>query len=156
MLFTTTEHIWFPKIKTGFRNSVGRAVLPYDEHYRKGRPAQLCGFDDVRFTYRIPEQENIWNAYRRISRRLLTIVDVPFKMDAEGCNVGAIPVDPKEIEGCAYTNPRNPTVAKLFRLADMAENVGFGLNTLRSWQSITGRKMDIERNLTATTVSFDL
>ena len=43
---------------------------------------------DLRFTYRIPEQENIWNAYRIISRRLLTIVDVPFKMDAEGRNVG--------------------------------------------------------------------
>lgn len=153
---------------------------------------------DLRFTYRIPEQENIWNAYRIISRRLLTIVDVPFKMDAEGRNVGdtsqyvilrealanflmhadqfnplrscihvytnriefvnggAIPVDPKEIEGRAYTNPRNPTVAKLFRFADIAENVGFGLNTLRSWKSVTGRKMDIERDLTATTVSFDL
>ena len=60
------------------------------------------------------------------------------------------------IEGRAYTNPRNPTVAKLFRFADIAENVGFGLNTLRSWKSVTGRKMDIERDLTATTVSFDL
>ena len=74
----------------------------------------------------------------------------------EFVNGGAIPVDPKEIEGRAYTNPRNPTVAKLFRFADIAENVGFGLNTLRSWKSVTGRKMDIERDLTATTVSFDL
>ena len=40
--------------------------------------------------------------------------------------VGAIPIDPKEIEGRAYTNPRNPTVAKLFRFADIAENAGFG------------------------------
>ena len=153
---------------------------------------------DLRYTYRIPEQENIWNAYRIISRRLLTIVDVPFKMDSEGRNVGdtsqylilrealanflmhadqfntlrscihvytnriefvnggSIPVNLKEIEGRAYTNPRNPTVARLFRFADIAENVGFGLNTLRSWKFVTGRMMEIESALTATTVSFDL
>ena len=74
----------------------------------------------------------------------------------EFVNGGAIPVDPKEIEGLAYTNPRNPAVAKLFRFADIAENVGFGLNTLRCWQTVTARKVDIERDLTATTVSFDL
>ncbi|MBQ0080006.1 MAG: hypothetical protein KBS95_00445 [Alistipes sp.] len=39
---------------------------------------------DLRFTYRIPKQENIWNVYQIISRRLLTIVDVSFKMDTEG------------------------------------------------------------------------
>ena len=161
-------------------------------------PGNSIQESDLRYTYRIPEQENIWNAYRIISRRLLTIVDVPFKMDSEGRNVGdtsqyvilrealanflmhadqfntlrscihvytgriefvnggAIPVSLKEIEGRAYTNPRNPTVARLFRYADIAENVGFGLNTLRSWKSVTGRKMEIESELTATTVSFEL
>ena len=74
----------------------------------------------------------------------------------EFVNGGSIPVNLKEIEGRAYTNPRNPTVARLFRFADIAENVGFGLNTLRSWKSVTGRMMEIESALTATTVSFDL
>lgn len=153
---------------------------------------------DDRYTYRIPEQENLWNAYRVINRRLQTVVDIPFKLNSEGRNVGdtrqydilrealanflmhadqfnslrscihvytnriefvnggAIPIDLKEIEGHAYTNPRNPTVAKLFRFADVAENVGFGLHKMQGWETLTGRKVEINRNITSTTVSFEL
>ncbi len=138
---------------------------------------------DDRYTYRIPEQENLWNAYRVINRRLQTVVDIPFKLNSEGRNVGdtrqydilrealanflmhadqfnslrscihvytnsiefvnggAIPIDLKEIEGRAYTNPRNPTVAKLFRFADVAENVGFGVHKMQGWEALTGRKV---------------
>ena len=153
---------------------------------------------DDRYNYRIPEQENLWNAYRVINRRLQTIVDIPFKLNSEGRNVGdtrqydilrealanflmhadqfnslrscihvytnriefvnggAIPIDLNEIEGRAYTNPRNPTVAKLFRFADVAENVGFGLHKMQGWETLTGRKVEINRNITSTTVSFEL
>ena len=37
-----------------------------------------------RYSYRIPEQENLWEAYQVVIRRLLTLVDRPFKMNKLG------------------------------------------------------------------------
>ena len=37
-----------------------------------------------RYSYRIPEQENLWEAYQVVIRRLLTLVDRPFKMNRLG------------------------------------------------------------------------
>lgn len=41
----------------------------------------------TRYTYRIPEQENLWEYFQIIIRRLRLIVDTPFKMNDEGFNV---------------------------------------------------------------------
>ena len=41
----------------------------------------------ARYTYRIPEQENLWEYFQIIIRRLRLIVDTPFKMNDEGFNV---------------------------------------------------------------------
>ena len=41
----------------------------------------------ARYTYRIPEQENFWEYFQIIIRRLRLIVDTPFKMNDEGFNV---------------------------------------------------------------------
>lgn len=151
---------------------------------------------DTRYNYRIPEQENLWNAFRVIIRRLQNIVDVPFKIDDKGRNIGdtsqfeilrealvnllmhadqfnsirscirvftdhiefanggAIPVSLESIKGKCYTNPRNPTLARLFRLANVAENLGFGLNKLQKWQDLTGKNVDIESTTIQTVVSF--
>ena len=37
-----------------------------------------------RYLYRIPEQENLWEVYQVVIRRLLTLVDRPFKMNKLG------------------------------------------------------------------------
>ena len=41
----------------------------------------------TRYTHRIPEQENLWEYFQIIIRRLRLIVDTPFKMNDEGFNV---------------------------------------------------------------------
>ena len=42
----------------------------------------------TRYTYRIPEQENLWESYLIIYRRLRTLIDTPFKLDSDrGVNV---------------------------------------------------------------------
>ena len=41
----------------------------------------------TRYTYRIPEQENLWEYFQIMIRRLRLIVDTPFMMNDEGFNV---------------------------------------------------------------------
>ena len=41
----------------------------------------------TRYTYRIPEQENLWEYFQITIRRLRLIVDTPFMMNDEGFNV---------------------------------------------------------------------
>lgn len=51
-------------------------------------PAPTIEAAFTRYTYRIPEQENLWEAYLIIYRRLRTLIDTPFKLDSErGVNV---------------------------------------------------------------------
>lgn len=37
------------------------------------------------------------------------------------------------------TIPRNPVIAKLFRLAHISENLGYGLRKLKQWREVTTR-----------------
>ena len=48
-----------------------------------------------------------------------------------------------------YSSLRNPTIAKLFRFANISENVGFGIGKLFSWKEITGNDVtfDSDRNI---------
>ena len=150
----------------GKRNSVLRYVPTFCVDYVE-IPGDSLETAETRYSYRIPEQENIWDAFRIINRRLQTVVNIPFHLDSEGRNVGdmsqyeiirealanflmhsdqfntvrscihvflnrvefinggAMPVKVNEISGQCYTNPRNPSLARMFRLADVAENVGF-------------------------------
>lgn len=41
----------------------------------------------VRYTYRIPEQDNLWEYYMVLIKRIRLIVDTPFKMNRDGFNV---------------------------------------------------------------------
>ena len=41
----------------------------------------------TRYTYRVPEQDNLWDYYQIMIRRLRLIVDTPFKMNDMGVNV---------------------------------------------------------------------
>ncbi len=128
----------------------------------------------TRYTYRIPEQENLWEVYQVVIRRLFALVDKPFKMNNQGVaeddnrqfevlreawvnmlmhtdhfsplrscvrvftdrieflNAGSFPVPPERIYGTFFSQARNPSIAKFFRFAKLAENAGFGLDKLRS------------------------
>lgn len=61
-----------------------------------------------------------------------------------------------EMEHTFDSQPRNPVISKLFRLARLAENLGYGLKKLKSWQTVTGCPMHIETAIDAVKVTFDL
>ena len=137
---------------------------------------------EVRYTYRIPEQDNIWEAVQIILRRFRTLVDAPIHIKDDGfattdesqykvlrealanmvmhcdhfdslrscirvytdhiefMNGGAFPLPVKDILGKIYSKLRNPTIAKLFRFVGIAENAGYGMNKLASWETLTGTR----------------
>ena len=153
---------------------------------------------EVRYTYRIPEQDNIWEAVQIILRRFRTLVDAPIHIKDDGfattdesqykvlrealanmvmhcdhfdslrscirvytdhiefMNGGAFPLPVKDILGKIYSKLRNPTIAKLFRFVGIAENAGYGMNKLASWETLTGTRPTIESDRTIATVSFPL
>ena len=153
---------------------------------------------EVRYTYRIPEQDNIWEAVQIILRRFRTLVDAPIHIKDDGfaihdesqykvlcealanmvmhcdhfdslrscirvytdhiefMNGGAFPLPVKDILGKIYSKLPNPTIAKLFRFVGIAENAGYGMNKLASWETLTGTRPTIESDRTIATVSFPL
>ncbi len=74
----------------------------------------------------------------------------------EFMNGGAFPLPVKDILGKIYSKLRNPTIAKLFRFVGIAENAGYGMNKLASWETLTGTRPTIESDRTIATVSFPL
>ena len=153
---------------------------------------------EVRYTYRIPEQENIWEAEQIILRRFRTLVDAPIHIKEDGfattdesqykvlrealanmvmhcdhfdslrscirvytdhiefMNGGSFPLPVKDILGKVYSKLRNPTIAKLFRYVGIAENAGYGMNKLASWEKLPGTTPTITSDRTYATVSFPL
>lgn len=55
-----------------------------------------------------------------------------------------------------YSSLRNPTIAKLFRFANISENVGFGMGKLFSWKEITGNDVTFESNRNIVSICFHL
>ena len=74
----------------------------------------------------------------------------------EFMNGGSFPLPVKDILGKIYSKLRNPTIAKLFRFVGIAENAGYGMNKLASWETLTGTCPTIESDRTIATVSFPL
>lgn len=74
----------------------------------------------------------------------------------EFLNPGAMPQPLEIMENSFESQPRNPVISKLFRLAHLSENLGYGLRKLKRWQEITGRPMHIETTINSVKVSFDL
>jgi len=161
-------------------------------------PAPTIQQAEVRYTYRIPEQQNIWDAVQIILRRFRTLVDAPMHIKDNGfattddsqylvlrealanmvmhcdyfdslrscirvytdhiefMNGGAFPLPVNEILGKIYSKLCNPTIAKLFRYVGIAENAGYGMKKLASWETLTGSRPTIESDRTIATVTFPL
>lgn len=162
-------------------------------------PAPTVEAAYTRYTYRIPEQENIWEAYLIIYRRLRTLIDTPFKLDSyrgvnvedkrqwdilrealanlcmhtdhfspirscihaftdkiEFMNAGNLPMQADQMARTFYSSLRNPTIAKLFRFANISENVGFGIGKLFSWKEITGNDVTIDSDRNIVRICFHL
>jgi ATP-dependent DNA helicase RecG len=152
----------------------------------------------TRYIYRIPEQENLWEYYHVMIKRLRLLVDTPFKMNAEGfavdddsqfmvlrealvnmlmhtdhfspvhsciriytnriefLNAGSFPVPVERLGKGMLSIPRNPTIAKLFRFAKLAENIGFGIDKLKSWEQLTGNDVTFHGGIESVCLTLGL
>ena len=149
-----------------------------------------------RYTFRMQEQENLWEYYQIIIQRLRLYTDNPFTTTEEG----ASPEDDSQLyalkEGLVnflahsdffspthptirvYTNriefqnpgafhmpleiamtetisqPRNPSIIKMFRAAKLGENAGYGIDKMRKWKDLTGQDVTFRTDVTHTTVTY--
>lgn len=74
----------------------------------------------------------------------------------EFLNPGGMPMPLDVMESSFESQPRNPVIAKLFRLAHLSENLGYGLRKLKRWQEVIGRPMHIKTTINSVKVTFDL
>ena len=72
----------------------------------------------------------------------------------EFSNPGGMPKPLDEMEQTFESLPRNPVIAKMFRLAHLSENLGYGLSKLKTWESVTGNPIRIETSLSSVKVTF--
>ncbi len=74
----------------------------------------------------------------------------------EFMNAGSLPMPADQMMRTFYSSLRNPTIAKLFRFANISENVGFGMGKLFSWKELTGHDISFESNRNVVRVTFFL
>lgn len=153
----------------------------------------------ARYSFRLDEQENLWEYYFAISERLRRHLDLPFQLNREGFgtenhpqldalrealvnllmhadyfsaarprirvfdnrieffNPGALPKPLKQIIEEDISMPRNPIIAKLFRVVKLAENAGYGFDKMiEGWKKYTGAKPEFEQGQDFTKATFYL
>ena len=151
----------------------------------------------VRYTFRLDEQENLWQYFFSLFTRLRQQLDLPFKLTFEGfaiedhpqlgalrealvnllmhtdyfsparprirvfddriefLNPGSLPEPLEKIMTEDLSLPRNPILAKLFRVANLAENAGYGFDKMiEGWQSYTGTAPEFTSDVSFTKSVF--
>ena len=152
-----------------------------------------------RYTFRIEEQENLWEYYFECFTRLKQKVDVQFSLTAEGfgqelspglesirealvnmlmhtdyfspaCprvriftnhiefyNPGGLPKHFEELKSKDISLPRNPILAKLFRMVKLAENAGFGFDKIdENWKAYNSTTPDYQIEFDSVVVGFQM
>lgn len=150
-----------------------------------------------RYTYRIDEQENLWEYFFAIFDRLRRHLDLPFKLTQQGfasedypqldalrealvnmlmhsdyfsaaCprvrvfddrieffNPGALPKPLKKLLEEDISLPRNPIIAKFFRVVKLAENAGYGFDKMiEGWKEYTGSEPEFDQGQDYTKAIF--
>jgi ATP-dependent DNA helicase RecG len=151
----------------------------------------------TRYTYRVDEQENLWEYFFAIFDRLRRHLDLPFKLTQEGfasedypqldafrealvnmfmhsdyfsaaCprvrvfddrieffNPGALPKPLKKLLEEDISLPRNPIIAKFFRVVKLAENAGYGFDKMiNGWKAYTGQAPEFDEGQDYTKATF--
>jgi ATP-dependent DNA helicase RecG len=161
-------------------------------------PATSYADAEPRYTFRVQEQENLWEYYFVLFQRLRIYVDNPLyigdmgighednrQLDAlrEGLinmiihcdyfspmkprirvftnriefeNPGMLPRPIEELMKEDVSVPRNPVLAKLFRIAKLCENAGYGFDKMLVWKKETHREVLFETSIDKTKVTFML
>jgi len=182
----------------GKEDAIQRAVPDFRIDYLE-IPGTSYSDASVRYSFRIDEQENLWEYYFAIFDRLRRYLDLPFQLTSEGFakedypqlnalrealvnmlmhadynsaarprirvfdnrieffNPGALPKSLEQIMKEDISMPRNPIIAKLFRVVKLAENAGYGFDKMiDGWNEYAGTKPEFEQGLDFTKATFYL
>jgi predicted HTH transcriptional regulator len=150
----------------------------------------------VRYTYRIDEQENLWEYYFVLFQRLKIYANNPLTIGEMGIghedtkeidalrealvnllihsdyfsimkprirvftnriefeNPGSLPLPVEQLMKIDESLPRNPVLAKFFRVAKLCESGGYGFNKMLEWKKQTGNEVTFETSIGKTKFTF--
>jgi ATP-dependent DNA helicase RecG len=150
----------------------------------------------ISYTYRITEQENLWEYYFALFQRLKLYANTPYTIGEMGIghedtrelyalrealvnllihsdffspmkprirvftnriefeNPGSLPKSVEELLKTDESLPRNPVLAKFFRLAKFCENAGYGFDRMLEWKKQTGNEVLFESTIDKTKFTF--
>ncbi|MDR0394698.1 MAG: putative DNA binding domain-containing protein [Tannerella sp.] len=150
----------------------------------------------VRYTYRIEEQENLWEYYFVLFQRLKIYANNPLTIGEMGIghedtkelyalrealvnllihtdyfspmkprirvftnriefeNPGSLPRPVEELLKADESLPRNPVLAKFFRIAKLCESAGYGFDRMLEWKNQTGNDVLFETTIDKTKFTF--
>ena len=153
---------------------------------------------EPRYTYRIAEQENLWEYYFVLFQRLKIYANNPLTIGEMGIghedtkelyalrealvnllihtdyfspmkprirvftnriefeNPGALPRPVEELLNADESYPRNPVLAKLFRIAKLCESAGYGFDKMLEWKHQTTNDVIFESTVDKTKFTFML
>ncbi len=151
----------------------------------------------ARYKYRLPGEENLFNYYFSVYKKLIKNIDIPFKEGKNGFrdedqpqvnavkealvnllmhtdyfsnakprirvftdrieffNPGGLPKKLEDIINEDFSMPRNSTIAKIFRIIKLSENIGSGFHKMiNGWESYYKVKPDITGDFDSYTITF--
>jgi len=159
-------------------------------------PATNYADAEPRYTFRIEEQENLWEYYFVLFQRLRIYANNPLTIGEMGIghedtkeidalrealvnllihtdyfspikprirvftnriefeNPGKLPRSVEELMKTDETLPRNPVLAKFFRVAKLCESAGFGFDKMLQWKKQTGNDVFFETTIDKTKFTF--
>jgi len=151
-----------------------------------------------RYSYRLPQEKNLFSYYFSIFERLIKKIDIPFKLKGsfgdenqpqviairealvnllmhtdyfssakprirvfsdriEFFNPGSLPKDIAFILKEDFSLPRNPVIAKIFRIIRLSENIGSGFDKMiNGWHYYYAQKPLIEEDFDYYKITFRL
>jgi ATP-dependent DNA helicase RecG len=161
-------------------------------------PATNYADAEPRYTFRVEEQENLWEYYFVLFQRLRIYANNPLTIGEMGIghedtkeidalrealvnllihsdyfspmkprirvftnriefeNPGKLPRTVEELMKTDETLPRNPVLAKFFRIAKLCESAGYGFDKMLQWKKQTGNEVLFEATIDKTKFTFML
>jgi predicted HTH transcriptional regulator len=161
-------------------------------------PATNYADAEPRYTFRVEEQENLWEYYFVLFQRLRIYANNPLTIGEMGIghedtkeqdalrealvnliihtdyfspmkprirvftnriefeNPGKLPRPVEELMKTDETLPRNPVLAKFFRVTKLCESAGYGFDKMLQWKKQTGNEVLFETGIDKTKFTFML
>ena len=126
-------------------------------------------------TYRMPEQENIWESFQLIMHRLRSLREGLVNFCAHSDyfapahptirvfddrivmqNPGRFILAADEFRSHILSMPRNPGIIRLFRHPKLSENAGYGIDKILGWERLTGKSVTFDSDMLISTVTYPL